>query len=185
MSIYSGYSHSKRWFPIAMLVYQRVSRGLTSCWVQKDPRGLRDLRSKPCHVLVRVCPGRAQQLRFQCENALQLIHIMTNVGTRMSKPIHLGMATIPPTKMVMTHGNNHGILSTWTTKISGTRCRSARNASGSWPFYPLPVELRVKPPILIPRPETEELVDRIINDFKEELGPRRLGQRCPGIPRAW
>ena len=104
----------------------------------------------------------------------QLIHIMTNVGTRMSKPIHLGMATIPPTKMVMTHGH-HGILSTWTTKISGTRCRSARSASGSWPFYPLPVELRVKPPILIPRPETEELVDRIINDFKEELGPRRLG----------
>jgi len=45
---------------------------------------------------------------------------------------------------------------------------------GSWPFYPLPVELLVKPPILIPRPETEELVDRIIRDFKEDVGPKRL-----------
>eukprot|EP00438_Fugacium_kawagutii_P028904 Skav225408 [mRNA] locus=scaffold2656:571668:572433:+ [translate_table: standard] len=33
---------------------------------------------------------------------------------------------------------------------------------GSWPFYPLPVELLVRAPILIPRPETEELVNRII-----------------------
>jgi methylase of polypeptide subunit release factors len=36
------------------------------------------------------------------------------------------------------------------------------------------VELLVKPPILIPRPETEELVDRIIRDFKEDVGPKRL-----------
>ena len=31
---------------------------------------------------------------------------------------------------------------------------------GSWPFYPLPEELLVRAPVLIPRPETEELVDR-------------------------
>eukprot|EP00927_Polykrikos_kofoidii_P046863 TRINITY_DN40994_c0_g1_i3.p1 TRINITY_DN40994_c0_g1~~TRINITY_DN40994_c0_g1_i3.p1 ORF type:complete len:326 (-),score=44.96 TRINITY_DN40994_c0_g1_i3:90-1067(-) len=33
---------------------------------------------------------------------------------------------------------------------------------GSWPFHPLPVELIVRPPVLIPRPETEELVDRVL-----------------------
>lgn len=44
---------------------------------------------------------------------------------------------------------------------------------GSWPFYPLPVELVVRAPILIPRPETEELVDRIISDF-QATPPMRL-----------
>ncbi|CAJ1354953.1 unnamed protein product [Effrenium voratum] len=41
---------------------------------------------------------------------------------------------------------------------------------GSWPFYPLPEELLVRAPVLIPRPETEELVDRIIKANK----PRRI-----------
>ena len=36
---------------------------------------------------------------------------------------------------------------------------------GCWPFYPLPEELLVRPPVLIPRPETEELVDRIIREY--------------------
>ena len=44
---------------------------------------------------------------------------------------------------------------------------------GSWPFYPLPVELVVRAPILIPRPETEELVDRIISHF-QATPPMRL-----------
>ena len=34
---------------------------------------------------------------------------------------------------------------------------------GSWPFHPLPVELKLRPPVLIPRPETEELVDHILH----------------------
>lgn len=39
---------------------------------------------------------------------------------------------------------------------------------GSWPFYPLPKELIVRPPVLIPRPETEELVDRIRTAFEAQ-----------------
>ena len=37
---------------------------------------------------------------------------------------------------------------------------------GSWPFHFLPAELLVRAPVLIPRPETEELVDRIITERK-------------------
>eukprot|EP00439_Symbiodinium_sp_Y106_P079812 s1179_g18.t1 len=44
---------------------------------------------------------------------------------------------------------------------------------GSWPFHPLPIELLVRPPVLIPRPETEELVDRIIKHYGN-CHPRRL-----------
>ena len=44
---------------------------------------------------------------------------------------------------------------------------------GTWPFYPLPKELLMRPPVLIPRPETEELVDRIINQYGHSH-PKRL-----------
>merc|ERR1712232_1032096 len=43
---------------------------------------------------------------------------------------------------------------------------------GTWPFHPLPKELVLRPPVLIPRPETEELVDRICRIFE--------GDRCEG-----
>eukprot|EP00933_Yihiella_yeosuensis_P062309 TRINITY_DN65260_c0_g1_i1.p1 TRINITY_DN65260_c0_g1~~TRINITY_DN65260_c0_g1_i1.p1 ORF type:complete len:465 (-),score=64.01 TRINITY_DN65260_c0_g1_i1:55-1449(-) len=44
---------------------------------------------------------------------------------------------------------------------------------GKWPFYPLK-ELIVRPPILIPRPETEELVDIICRSYGASSGPIRL-----------
>jgi len=37
---------------------------------------------------------------------------------------------------------------------------------GTWPFYPLKEELLMRSPVLIPRPETEELVDRLRNAYK-------------------
>jgi len=65
---------------------------------------------------------------------------------------------------------------------------------GSWPFYPLQQEVLLRPPVLIPRPETEELVDIICRAYGrsgaskgagaaaagtasgggEEVGPRRI-----------
>ncbi|CAK9004388.1 unnamed protein product [Durusdinium trenchii] len=45
---------------------------------------------------------------------------------------------------------------------------------GSWPFYPLPIELLVRAPVLIPRPETEELVDLVISEVQiNNLWPNR------------
>ena len=38
-----------------------------------------------------------------------------------------------------------------------------------WPFYNL--KLLMRPPVFIPRPETEELVHSIINVFKNKTGP--------------
>merc|ERR1711879_718168 len=53
---------------------------------------------------------------------------------------------------------------------------------GSWPFFPLKQEVLVRPPVLIPRPETEELVDVICRNFRSAAegvststnGPSRL-----------
>ena len=44
---------------------------------------------------------------------------------------------------------------------------------GSWPFYPLPKELVLRAPVLIPRPETEELVNRIIDQL-QKMPPRHI-----------
>merc|ERR1712232_1165392 len=45
---------------------------------------------------------------------------------------------------------------------------------GRWPFYSLESELLVRPPVLIPRPETEELVELIISGYEAAPGPRRI-----------
>lgn len=41
---------------------------------------------------------------------------------------------------------------------------------GNWDFYNL--LLKVRPPVLIPRPETEELVDKIVQSWKDSLEQR-------------
>jgi hypothetical protein len=46
---------------------------------------------------------------------------------------------------------------------------------GQWPFHNLERDLKLRPPTLIPRPETEELVELILQTCREEgLAPRRF-----------
>ena len=53
---------------------------------------------------------------------------------------------------------------------------------GSWPFHNLEKDLILRPPTLIPRPETEELVERILQAYRDEgRAPRRFLEVGPGV----
>ncbi len=46
---------------------------------------------------------------------------------------------------------------------------------GQWPFHNLERDLKLRPPTLIPRPETEELVELILQTCRAEgLSPHRI-----------
>ncbi|CAE8627655.1 unnamed protein product [Polarella glacialis] len=76
-------------------------------------------------------------------------------------------------------GSKDGPSTPWQVKLQEWVERRAQREPvqyilGSWPFYPLKEELVLRPPVLIPRPETEELVDLIRQSFAGTDGPHRV-----------
>lgn len=54
---------------------------------------------------------------------------------------------------------------------------------GGWPFFNLEKDLILRPPTLIPRPETEELVELILQTYRKEARtPGRFLEVGPGPP---
>ena len=88
------------------------------------------------------------QLRWIRQAAADQAHVVDRMVTelvQLDKPLAYVLGQFPPMHLTQIH-----LL----TPITCT---------GTQPFYPLPVELLVRPPTLIPRPETEHWLNQLID----------------------